>query len=64
MPANKKSFDVYAHVRHARQRCGDRTEEIRAVDWKDPRIKALDEIYDTLDSLEGKLERFLKEDQE
>jgi hypothetical protein len=64
MAANKITFDVYAHVRHARQQCGDRIEQIKQVDWKDPRVAALDEIYDMLDHAEGKLERILKEDQD
>ena len=63
MPANKKTFDCYAHVRHARQQLGDRIEEIRTVDWKDRRITSMDKVYSTLDDLECQLERILKEDQ-
>lgn len=63
MPANKKTFDVYAHIRHARQQLGDRIEEIRTVDWKDRRITSMDKVYSTLDDLECQLERILKEDQ-
>lgn len=63
MPANKKTFDVYARIRRARQQLGDRIEEIRTVDWKDCRITSMDKVYSTLDDLECQLERILKEDQ-
>lgn len=53
---NPKTFKVYAQVRATRQLLGDRIEEIRQADWKNPLLKTLDEVYDLLDSAEGKLE--------
>ena len=54
---NQKTFKVYAQVRATRQLLGDRIEELRQADYKNPLIKTLDEVYDLLDTAEGKLER-------
>lgn len=65
MPANKISFDVYAHVRHARQQAGDRKEQIAATQsYSDNKSRLLAQIEDTLISVESMCEQLLKEDRE
>jgi hypothetical protein len=64
MPANKTSFDVYAHVRHARQQAGDRKEQVLATQsYSDNKSRLLTEIENTLISVESMCEQLLKEDQ-
>lgn len=64
MSANSTTFDIYAHVRHARQRAGDRsTELIRAHGYDDPVAKKLHDIENRLNSIECEMEAILRLDQ-
>ena len=63
MKAHKISFDVYAHVRHARQQAGDRKEQIlQERSYTDPVYKRLDKIEEMLLHVETLCENLTRED--
>ena len=65
MATNDKTFEVYAHVRHARQQLGDRMEQIKEASSYPypPVIDKMEEVYRLLDTCECRMEKILEDDQ-